>query len=83
MAVEALPGHCFIDKQEATFGEHGFGLDCPQARTLLWLSGPGIHIGRRIEEANLIDIAPTLAKALGLSLPDAEGKILNEAFIQR
>ena len=83
LAVEALPGSCFIDRQEATFGEHGFGLDCPQARTLLWLSGPGIHIGRRIEEANLIDIAPTLAKALGLSLPDAEGKILNEAFIQR
>ena len=83
LAVDALPGHCFIDRQEATFGEHGFGLDCPQARTLLWLSGPGIHIGRRIEEANLIDIAPTLAKALGLSLPDAEGKILEEAFIQR
>ena len=83
LAVEALPGHCFIDKQEATFGEHGFGLDCPQARTLLWLSGPGIHIGRRIAEANLIDIAPTLAKALGLELPDAEGKPLNEAFIQR
>ena len=83
LAVEALPGSCFIDRQEATFGEHGFGLDCPQARTLLWLSGPGIRIGRRIEEANLIDIAPTLAKALGLSLPDAEGKILNEAFIQR
>ena len=83
LAVEALPGHCFIDKQEATFGEHGFGLDCPQARTLLWLSGPGIHIGRRMAEANLIDIAPTLAKALGLELPDAEGKILEEAFIQR
>ena len=83
LAVDALPGHCFIERQEATFGEHGFGLDCPQARTLLWLSGPGIHIGRRIEEANLIDIAPTLAKALGLDLPDAEGKPLNEAFIQR
>ena len=83
LAVEALPGSCFIDRQEATFGEHGFGLDCPQARTLLWLSGPGIRIGRRIEEANLIDIAPTLAKALGLDLPDAEGKPLNEAFIQR
>ncbi len=83
LAVEALPGSCFIDRQEATFGEHGFGLDCPQARTLLWLSGPGIHIGRRMAEANLIDIAPTIAKALGLSLPDAEGKILNETFIQQ
>ena len=82
LAVDAVPGTCFIDHPEQTFGEHGFGLDCPQARTLLWLSGPGIRIGRRAEAANLVDIAPTLAKALGLSLPDAEGKALNEVFIR-
>ena len=83
LAVDALPGYCFIDRPEETFGEHGFGLDCPEARTLLWLSGPGIRIGRRLPEANLVDIAPTLASALGLSLPDAEGRILKEAFIPR
>ena len=82
LAADALPGHCFIDRQEETFGEHGFGLDCPQARTLLWLSGPGIRIGRRIEEANLIDIAPTLAHALNLDLPGAEGCVLKEAFVR-
>ena len=80
LAVDALPGHCFIDKEEATFGEHGFGLNCPQARTLLWLSGPGVRQGFRLESADLIDIAPTLAHALGLSLPDAEGKPLLEVF---
>ncbi|MBR0407518.1 MAG: alkaline phosphatase family protein [Clostridia bacterium] len=83
LAVDALPGCCFIDRKEATFGEHGFGLDCPQARTLLWLSGPGIRAGHRIPEANLIDIAPTLAWALNLSLPDAEGIILQDLFIPR
>ena len=83
LAVDALPGYCFIDRQEETFGEHGFGLECPQARTLLWLSGPGIRIGRRLPEANLVDIAPTLADAMGLSLPDAEGRSLKEAFIRR
>lgn len=82
LAVDALQGFCYIDRQEETFGEHGFGLDCPQARTLLWLSGPGFRIGRRIREADLVDIAPTLAKALGLSLPDAEGKPLEEAFLR-
>jgi predicted AlkP superfamily pyrophosphatase or phosphodiesterase len=80
LAVDALPGHCFIDKPEETHGEHGFPLDCPQARTLLWLKGPGIRQGRRLAEANLVDIAPTLAKALGLELPQAEGKALNEVF---
>ena len=80
LAVDALPLHCFIDKPEETRGEHGFSLDCPQAHTLLWLKGPGIKRGQRLSEANLVDIAPTLAKALNLSLPQAEGKILNAVF---
>ena len=81
LAVDALPGHCFIDKPGETFGEHGFSLDCPEARTLLWLKGPGVKRGFRLPEAKLVDIAPTLAKALGLDLPEADGKALSEAFI--
>lgn len=80
LAVDALPGHCFIDRDEATHGEHGFGLDCPQARTLLWLSGPGIRRGERLKAANLVDIAPTLARALSLSLPQAQGTVLTQVF---
>ena len=80
LAVDALPGHCFIDHPEETHGEHGFSLDCPQARTLLWLSGPGILRGARIGETDLINIAPTLAHALGLSLPQAQGKAISDVF---
>ena len=83
LAVDALPGCCFIDHPEETHGEHGFSLDCPQARTLLWLKGPGIPKGVRLSRANLVDIAPTLAKALGLSLPDAQGKPLDGAIISQ
>ncbi len=81
LAVDALPGHCFIDHPEATHGEHGFSLDCPQARTLLWLSGPGIRRGVRIGETDLVNIAPTLARALHLSLPQAQGQAISEAFV--
>ena len=80
LAVDALPGHCFIDQPGKTRGEHGFSLDCPQARTLLWLKGPGVKRGFRLKEADLVDIAPTLAKALDLSLPEAEGKALDAVF---
>ena len=80
LAVDALPGHCFIDHPEETHGEHGFSLDCPQARTLLWLSGPGIRKGARMGETDLINIAPTLAQALGLSLPQAQGRAIAEVF---
>lgn len=80
LAVDALPGACFVDEEGKKIGEHGFGLSCPQARTLLWLSGPGIRRAGRLAEAELIDIAPTLAKALGLSLEGAQGRVLKEAF---
>ncbi len=80
LAVEALPGCCFMDEMEEIHGEHGFGLDCSQARTLWWLSGPGIRAGVRLPEAQLVDIAPTLALALGLSLPRAQGRPDSRVF---
>ena len=80
LAVDAAPGCCFVDEPGETRGEHGFSLDCPQARTLLWLKGKGIRRGVRLEEAEITDIAPTLARALGLALPAAEGRVLTEAF---
>lgn len=81
LAVDAMPGCCYIDEEGETRGEHGFGLDRPGARTLLWLKGPGIRRGAELKEADLVDVAPTLARALGLALPDAEGKALTEAFL--
>ena len=80
LAVDALPGHCFIDEAGETRGEHGFGLNCPQARVLWWLCGPGVKKGLRLSEARVTDVAPTLAHALGLSLPGAEGKPILEPF---
>ena len=80
LAVDAMPGCCFIDKPGETRGEHGFSLDCPQACTLLWLAGPGIRQNETLAEADLVDIAPTLARALGLSLPQAEGQAIIQAF---
>ncbi len=80
LAVDARTGCCFIDREEETRGEHGFSPDCPQGRTLWWLCGPGIRRGARLDGADLIDIAPTLALALGLSLPQAQGKAVEQVF---
>ena len=82
LAVDALPGFCFVDDLVPTYGEHGFGLNCPQARTLFCLSGPGAKKGARLAEMNLVDIAPTLAHLMKWSLPDAQGRVAEEA-IQR
>lgn len=80
LAVDAAEGHCFIDREHRTLGEHGFSLEHPQARTFLWLAGPGIKKGVAIPQADLVDIAPTLARALELELPQAQGTVMQEVF---
>lgn len=55
--------------------EHGWPPDMPAMRTSLLLYGPGIGHGK-IEGARLIDLAPTVARWLGLKLEKAEGKPL-------
>lgn len=47
------------------------------------LYGHGIKPGEYVERASPIDIAPTLAHLLGITLPDAMGRILSEGLIRR
>lgn len=77
LAVDARPGCCFIDAPETTYGEHGFSLDCPEARTFFCLSGPGVQKGLALPPMNLVDIAPTLADLMGWELPDAQGCVVD------
>lgn len=76
LAVDAEEGVCFLDEGKKHLGEHGFGLDCDQAKTLFLLKGPGVQPGT-LPEMDLVQIAPTLAKLMGLSLPQAQGQALN------
>jgi predicted AlkP superfamily pyrophosphatase or phosphodiesterase len=47
------------------------------------LYGLGIKPGEYVEAASPIDIAPTLAHLLGITLPDAMGRVLSEGLIRR
>lgn len=75
LAVEAMKNHCFVDEWKETKGEHGFGLNHPEAETLFLLSGPGMKKAT-LPGMELVQIAPTLAKLMGLSLPEAQGRPL-------
>ena len=55
--------------------EHGYLPERPEMRTSLLVYGPPIGRGQ-IKNAQLIDIAPTVARWLGLKLDKAEGKPL-------
>lgn len=75
MAVDAMDGCCFADEPEEKIGEHGFSLSVPEAEVLWLMAGPGIRENETLEKACVVDLAPTLAKILGLSLPEAQGRI--------
>jgi predicted AlkP superfamily pyrophosphatase or phosphodiesterase len=56
-------------------GAHGYAPDKPEMRASLLVYGPAIGHAK-IANARLIDVAPTIARWLGLSLTKAEGKPL-------
>ncbi len=63
-------------------GMHGYGLDNPESQISLVLSGAKIRsCTASLEGARAVDIAPTAANLLGLTLSNIKGRVLNEAFL--
>lgn len=57
-------------------GTHGELPDVPELHSAFFVVGPGISKGKNLGIIDMRDIAPTLAKEAGLSLPSADGKPL-------
>ena len=57
-------------------GTHGHLPDLPELRASFFLIGPGVPAGRSLGIIDMRDVAPTLARRLGLTLPTADGKTL-------
>lgn len=73
-AAGALP---FIEKPERS-GTHGHDPNLPDLHATFIACGAGIKPGTRIGIINNTDVAPTMAKLLGLELPNPDGKVLSE-----
>ena len=56
----------------STGGMHGYLPDSPAMRASFIIAGPGIPAGRALGVIDQRAIAPTLARVLGVRLPDAE-----------
>jgi len=63
-------------KTPHTMGTHGELPDLPDLRSSFFLVGPGVPAGKHLGLIDMRSIAPTLAHAVGLSLPSADGKNL-------
>jgi len=59
-------------------GHHGYLNDDPQLDGQFIAYGYGIKSGVTLERMRNIDVAPTLARLLGIDMPNVEGKALDE-----
>jgi len=57
-------------------GMHGYDAALPEMRSTFLIAGRGIPAGRDLGSIDMRDIAPTLARLLGVGLPQAQGKPL-------
>jgi predicted AlkP superfamily pyrophosphatase or phosphodiesterase len=69
----------FDDKPERK-GSHGHDAALPELHATFVAWGVGIKHGARLGEISNIDVAPTIAKLLGLTIPKVEGKPLSAAL---
>ena len=59
---------------------HGFPPDHPRMYPGLILSGRGIRSGEHMGHVHNLDIAPTIARLLGLEMEGLAGRVLEEAL---
>jgi predicted AlkP superfamily pyrophosphatase or phosphodiesterase len=80
------PGYSFSDGLDGEAvvsaggrkGSHGHLPQPDYMHALFVAAGTGIREGVELEQVNNIDVAPTIARLMGLDLPDAEGRVLVE-----
>lgn len=79
--VCARPGYAIGTGLEGTVtgatktgGTHGYFPELHEMDSSFFIAGPGIAAGRALGRIDMRDIAPTLARLLGVKLPDAEGR---------
>ena len=57
-------------------GMHGYFTEAPAMRSSLFLLGPGIARRGNLGEVDMRDIAPSIARILGVTLEGAEGRVV-------
>ena len=61
-------------------GTHGYASSDPELDGIFLASGAGIKPGLKLGRVRNLDVAPTIARLLGIALPSAEGRPMEEIF---
>ena len=73
--TEPLLQHAHEEGYSLYRGMHGHSPDKGPKPPVVFL-GPDVMSGMRMDSADMLDICPTLAQLLGVSMPDMEGRPL-------
>ncbi|MBD3676535.1 MAG: alkaline phosphatase family protein [Planctomycetaceae bacterium] len=77
---ESTSGDEAVTDRGSKAGTHGFLPDQPDMLGTLVMWGYGIKPGTNLGKVPSLDVAPTMAELLGVSLPSADGKPLTKAL---
>jgi len=72
-----------VDAVEGSLGAHGYPATDPDLNALFIASGAGITPGSKLDVIDNVDVAPTLAALLGLTLENVDGRVLREVLAPR
>ncbi len=80
LGIEPTPGYVLDARLSPPFAQphsraagHGYRPDTPGMETAIIVWGAGARAGSVLPVTNTIDVAPTIAMLLGLTLPEADG----------
>jgi hypothetical protein len=71
----------FRDKPER-LGSHGHDANFPELHATFVASGSGVRRGAKLGEISNTDVAPTVARLLGIQMNDVDGKVLAGALAE-
>jgi predicted AlkP superfamily pyrophosphatase or phosphodiesterase len=74
----AVAGNDLVGPSTNYGGTHGYFNGDRELDGIFIASGAGIKKGARLERIRNLDVAPTIARLLDLSLPQADGRVLEE-----
>ncbi len=86
--LDAEPGYYFngtvrgeaLTEPAQGKGTHGYDPKRLMLRAAFLAKGPDLRVGQRIGTVGLLDVAPTIAKILGVDLGDVEGRVIRAVF---
>jgi predicted AlkP superfamily pyrophosphatase or phosphodiesterase len=81
-AFQASPlGDTEVAEARTYLGAHGYPSTDPELDGILIAHGYGVVPGAHLQRVSNLDVAPTLARLLGVTLPETEGRLLTEFLV--